>query len=190
MKELKQSLEDLRIDSSWTLFLDRDGVINHRLPGDYVKSIDSLNLIAGSLEAIAQFSKLFGRIVIVTNQQGIGKGLYTHEDLTTVHDYLQSLVTEAGGKIDGIFYCPHLATEGCQCRKPRPGMAFQAKQQFPEIEFHKSFLVGDSPSDIAMGNSVGMKTVWVNGDRPGEKKPKSATYEFSDLRALAHALAE
>ncbi len=88
------------IDESWTLFLDRDGVINRRLMGDYVKSLDEFEILPGVLGAIKNFSKKFGRIVIVTNQQGIGKGLMTNEDLNAVHQYLHAKEVRASAWVD------------------------------------------------------------------------------------------
>ncbi len=154
-------LKDLNIDQSWTLFLDRDGVINKKLDNDYVKNVDEFDFLDGAEDAIANFSKLFNRIVVVTNQQGIGKGLMTKGDLQEVHEYMLAEIAVAGGKIDRVYYCPDLAAKNTKCRKPNTGMAEKAKADFREIDFKKSIMVGDSLSDIQMGRRLGMYTVFI-----------------------------
>lgn len=157
-------MPQLKIDTTWTLFLDRDGVINRKLDGDYVKNWEEFEFLPGALEALASFAKLFGHIVIVTNQQGIGKGLYTAEDLTEVHRRMMEQITNAGGRIDKIYFCPGLAKDDPPCRKPNPGMAHDAKKDFPSIDFSRSIIVGDSISDMEMGRNVGMHTVFISND--------------------------
>lgn len=147
---------NFRIDQSWTLFLDRDGVINKRLINDYVKHPDEFHLLPGAEEAIAQMSSLFGKIIVVTNQQGIGKGLYSHDDLAAVHRKMVRAVEDAGGRIDAIFYAPQLAGENSPMRKPGIGMALAAREKFPEIDFTKSIMVGDSSSDREFARAAGM----------------------------------
>ncbi len=158
------------IDRTWTLFLDRDGVINKRLMGDYVKHLDEFEFLPGVVEAIATFSKKFGRIVIVTNQQGIGRGIMTEEQLQIVHDHLVKEVAQNGGRIDAVYFAPQLAAENSNMRKPAIGMAIKAKEEFPEIDFSKSVMVGDSMSDIEFGNKAGMKTIYIDHE---EAKPES-----------------
>ncbi len=148
-------------DKSWTLFLDRDGVINHRIPGAYVRHWDEFEFLENVPQAIAEFSKIFGRIVVVTNQQGIGKGLMTAEELVTLHDKMYREVMAAGGSIDAVYFCPKLAVDNPMCRKPEAGMAYQAQRNFPEIDFKKSVMVGDSLSDMGFGSKVGMWNVLV-----------------------------
>jgi len=150
------------IDGEWTLFLDRDGVLNKKLEGRYVTCPEELSLLPGAGEAVAQFSSLFNRIIIVTNQQGIGKDLMTHEDLSKVHTSLLEQLNYYGGRIDEIYYCPDLAYEDSPNRKPNPGMGFQAKKDFPEINFRKSIMIGDSESDIQFGNTLRMVTVRIS----------------------------
>ena len=150
------------IDSDWTLFLDRDGVINKKLDGRYVTSPDELTLLPGAADAIAKLSVLFGRIIIVTNQQGIGKELMTHQDLAKIHESLLEQINYFGGQIDEIYYCPDLAYDDSPNRNPNPGMGFQAKKDFPEINFRKSIMIGDSESDIQFGNSLRMITVRIS----------------------------
>ena len=148
-------------DKSWTLFLDRDGVINHRIPGAYVRHWDEFEFLENVPEVIAKFSKIFGRIVVVTNQQGIGKGLMTAEELVALHDKMYRAIMKLGGRIDAVYFCPKLAIENPICRKPETGMAYQAQRNFPEINFKKSVMVGDSLSDMGFGSKVGMWNVLV-----------------------------
>ena len=168
------------INKSWTLFLDRDGVINRQIKGDYVRDISRFEWLPGSQEAITGLSRLFGRIIIVTNQQGIGKGLMTKTDLDDIHQYLQNSIKSAGGKIDKIYYCPYLSSENQPCRKPDIGMALQAKADFPDINFEKSIMVGDSVSDMEFGKNAGMRTVMINENGAFNKTIK-ADWEFKDL---------
>lgn len=150
------------IGSDWTLFLDRDGVLNKKLEGRYVTSPSELVLLPGVNEALAKFNFLFNRIIIVTNQQGIGKEIMTHQDLSRVHSSLVEQINYFGGRIDEIYYCPALEYEDSPNRKPNPGMGFQAKNDFPEINFRKSIMVGDSASDIQFGKSLKMVTVRIS----------------------------
>ena len=147
-----------------TLFLDRDGVINVKLDGQYVKNSDEFEFMIGAETAISKLSKIFNRILIVTNQQGIGKGIMSANDLDVLHEYMLFEVKKNGGVIDKIYYCPHLATESCNCRKPNPGMIQQAMIDFPEIKVEDSYLIGDSDTDIIAGNKMGLITVKVDNE--------------------------
>ncbi|MBK7221097.1 MAG: HAD family hydrolase [Saprospiraceae bacterium] len=148
------------VNKDWTLFLDRDGVINRKLDNDYVKALNEFELLPGVLEALFILKDWFSTIIIVTNQQGIGKGLMTEANLSWIHQYLFTEVENAHGRIDAVYFCPHLEGEDCSCRKPEPGMAFQAKNDFNSIEFQKSIIVGDSQSDMEFGQKLGMKRVF------------------------------
>lgn len=165
-------LEKLKVNNNWTLFLDRDGVINTHLPDDYVKTWDEFIFNDGVLESIKQLSKIFGRIIVVTNQQGIGKGLMTEDDLVTIHAKMLHEIVQAGGHIDAIYFAPNLITNDTKgMRKPNTGMAIQAKTDFPEIDFSKSIMVGDTASDMQFGKNAGMFTVFVNKHKQREKLP-------------------
>ena len=145
-----------------TLFLDRDGVINVKLDGQYVKNSDEFEFMIGAETAISKLSKIFNRILIVTNQQGIAKGIMSDKDLGILHEYMLLELKKNGGVIDKIYYCPHLAAENCSCRKPNPGMIQQAIIDFPEIIVEGSYLIGDSDTDILAGNKMGLITVKVD----------------------------
>lgn len=146
-----------------TLFLDRDGVVNERIPGDYVRTPDDFVQTPGMEEAMHLLSRYFGRIVVVTNQAGIGKGLMTESDLHAVHAKMFEIAASAGGRIDAAFYCPHTNEAGCRCRKPATGMAWLALAAFPDIDFENAWLAGDSASDMAFGQSLGMRTALISG---------------------------
>ena len=147
-----------------TLFLDRDGVINIKLDGQYVKNTDEFEFMIGAEMAISKLSKIFNRILIVTNQQGIAKGIMSDNDLDVLHEYMLFEIKKNGGVIDKIYYCPHLATESCNCRKPNPGLIQQAVIDFPEIKLAQSYLIGDSDTDIIVGNKIGLITVKVDNE--------------------------
>ena len=147
-----------------TLFLDRDGVINHRLDGQYVKNADEFEFMLGAEMAISKLSKVFKRIFIVTNQQGIAKGIMSDKDLFILHEYMLLKLKKNEGLIDRIYYCPHLASESCNCRKPNTGMIQQAIIDFPEIKLAESYLIGDSDTDILAGNKMGLITIKVDNE--------------------------
>ena len=147
-----------------TLFLDRDGVINVKLDGQYVKNTDEFEFMIGAETAISKLSKIFNRILIVTNQQGIAKGIMSDKDLCVLHEYMLCELKKNGGVIDKIYYCPHLSSENCNCRKPNPGMIQQAMIDFPEIKLSQSYLIGDSYTDIQAGNKMGLTSVKVDNE--------------------------
>lgn len=172
------NLQELHIDKSWTLFLDRDGVINKKIDHDYVRSLEMFEWIDGSKEAIVSLSKIFGKIIVVTNQQGIGKGLMTEKDLDEIHSNMKSEIQNVGGRIDAIYFSPHLKEENNPMRKPGIGMLLKAKNDFHEIDFSKSIMVGDSVSDMEMASGLRLYKVWI-----GEKIPSyiNAHYYFNNL---------
>tara|TARA_A200000159_G_C7312809_1_gene335383 strand:+ start:882 stop:1367 length:486 start_codon:yes stop_codon:yes gene_type:complete len=145
-----------------TLFLDRDGVINQKLEGRYVTNFNEFVFVKNSDLAIRKLHKIFKRILIVTNQQGIGKGIMTEDDLNLLHLQMQRKLNPDFDLIDKIYFCPCLEGDSCNCRKPKTGMLEEAKLDFPEIIIKNSFLIGDSESDIEAGNKFGLKTIKVN----------------------------
>jgi histidinol-phosphate phosphatase family protein len=159
------TLKHLNIDASWTLFLDRDGVINKKLDNDYVKHWIEFEFLPGTLDALKTLNPVFGKIVIVTNQQGIGKGIYRTEDLELIHKNMIYEIAYNGGRIDQVYFSPYLSNENHPTRKPNIGMALEAKKQFPEINFEKSIIVGDSMSDMEFGRNAGMKTAFISNEK-------------------------
>jgi histidinol-phosphate phosphatase family protein len=175
-----------QINSEWSLFLDRDGVINHDKDNDYIRNADEFRMYEDTLAALTTLSKIFPRIVIVTNQKGVGRGLMTENDLQGIHQLLLSEVNRTGGRIDRIYYCTDLSNDSPN-RKPNPGMAFRAKQDFPAIDFSKSIIVGNRLSDMEFGRNAGMFTVFVATTHPETPYPESridlrlnSLYEFSE----------
>lgn len=147
-----------------TLFLDRDGVINKKLEGRYITDFKDFEFIKGSLDAIINLKSVFNKIIIVTNQQGIGKEIMSVEDLQIVHEKMQEAISKEFKYINKIYFCPHLESEECECRKPGIGMLLQSKADFPDINISNSFLVGDSDTDIQAGKRFGVKTIKVDNN--------------------------
>ncbi|HQX42926.1 MAG: HAD-IIIA family hydrolase [Saprospiraceae bacterium] len=141
------------------LFLDRDGVINVLKENDYVRNELEFNFLGDILKELPIIAKEFKHIFIVTNQQGIGKGLMSESDLNKIHEKMIMTFEEYDVSISAIYHCPHLVSDSCQCRKPKPGMLDQAKQQFPELLFSQSVLIGDSISDFKMSERRGVTFV-------------------------------
>jgi histidinol-phosphate phosphatase family protein len=152
-----------KINKSWTLFLDRDGVINKKRENDYVKSWEEFEFLEGSIDAIAKFSKIFGKIFIVTNQRGVGKGIMTNFELEVIHSNMLNRLTENFAFVDKIYSCTCISDDA-HCRKPNVGMALMAKSDYPSIDFNKSVMVGDSLSDMIFGEKLGMKRVFIKDD--------------------------
>ena len=183
------NLKDLKIDTGWTLFLDRDGVINRRIVGGYVRSWDQFEFLPGVEEAIRLFSGIFGRIIVVSNQQGIGKGLMTGSEVESLHLRMTGELEAAGGKIDAIFFSPHLHAHHSILRKPNIGMALKARKQFPGMSFNRSVMAGDSFSDLVFGKRAGMKTVFISTDPAiARKYPRLTDFIYPDLLSMARAL--
>lgn len=156
-------LKELKADKTWTLFLDRDGVINLHFPKDYVKNWSEFFFLEGAIDAIVRLSKILGKIIIVTNQQGVGKGKMSEETLRVIHSNMLQEIEAAGGRIDSIYAATSLESNDEQgWRKPKIGMALKAQQDFPSIDFAKSIIVGDSISDMQFGRNAGMYTVFVS----------------------------
>ena len=129
-----------------TLFLDRDGVINKKLDGRYVRDFSEFEFMPGALHAISKLSNLFNRIIVVTNQQGISKKIMTDSDLNILHAFMNDMINKAGGKLERIYYCPHLEESDCKCRKPKTGMIDYLKKKWA-IHLSKSLIIGDKESD-------------------------------------------
>ena len=183
------SLESWNIDKNWTLFLDRDGVINRRIVDGYVTRWDEFEFLPGVLDALKILAKRFGRIIVVSNQQGIGKGLMSEDDLDLIHNSMVRQVEGARGRIDLVLFSPHLKSDGSPMRKPGTGMALEAKRVFPEIDFKKSVMAGDSESDMLFGRNAGMKTVLISDD-PEMVNLYADLYEasYKDLYAFSKTL--
>jgi D-glycero-D-manno-heptose 1,7-bisphosphate phosphatase len=174
-----------KIDQHWTLFLDRDGVINVEKEGSYILHYGEFVFYEKTREALKICASVFGRIVIVTNQRGVGKGMMTPADLQDIHDKMVAEVVLNGGRIDRIYYADSLQNDH-PLRKPNPGMAHAARQDFPDIDFSRSVMVGNNISDMEFGRNAGMYTVFLTTTNPEQELPHPAIdvafnslYEFA-----------
>jgi D-glycero-alpha-D-manno-heptose 1-phosphate guanylyltransferase len=188
-QQLALPVLDLRqIDKHWTLFIDRDGVINEETVGEYVLHWEQFIFSKGVLHSFKKLSDAFGRLILVTNQRGVGKGLMTKEALDTIHYEMQREVAIAGGHIEKIYFCTAVENTAFS-RKPNPGMAVQAKQDFPDIDFGRSIMVGNKPSDMRFGRAAGMFTVFLTTTNPDQPFPHpDIDLRFSSLAEFAAAL--
>ncbi len=144
-----------------TLFLDRDGVLNTEREKDYVKSWSEFQFEPGVFEALEILQPLFERIIIVTNQRGVGAGIMRPEDLEDIHGKMLEAFQQRGIQIAKIYSATDEDRSSIK-RKPHPYMGQCAKEDFPEIRFEKSIMVGNTSSDMAFGKSLGMKTVFID----------------------------
>ena len=188
-EELKQiPLQLENIDVGWTVFIDRDGVINYEKKDHYILNWDEFQFYPGSIEAIRLLSRRFDKIIVVSNQRGVGKGLMSEKDLLEIHQRMKLRIEEGGGRIDKIYYCI-AADAHAFCRKPNPGMALEAKKDFPSIDFSKSLMVGNKPSDMQFGRNAGMYTVYLKTTHPEQPLPHpDIDLGFDSLVDFAKAL--
>ena len=173
------------------VILDRDGTINHD-SDHYIKSLEEFRPIKGSLEAIARLTQAGYRIVVATNQSGISRGLFTTRTLFEIHDHLQRAASQAGGRIDAFFFCPHADAAKCQCRKPAPGMLLEVARRF-NISLKDTYMVGDALRDVQAAAAAGARPVLVltgKGKKThDEGNLPPGTQVFPDLAAFAEHLA-
>ena len=155
---------EIKFDKSWSLFLDRDGVINEKRENNYIKNWSEFSFTYKARESLAILSTFFNKIFIVTNQRGVGKGLMTEKDLILIHKKMLKSIKAKSGRIDNIYYCIDIL-DSSEFRKPNIGMAQRAKMDFPSIDFKKSIMVGDSETDMIFGKNVGMKCFMINSNR-------------------------
>jgi histidinol-phosphate phosphatase family protein len=176
------------INSTWTLFLDRDGVINVEKNNDYVKTWEEFSFYPESLEALPLLRNFFKIIVITTNQKGVGKGIMTEDALLNIHQNMMDQIQIIGGGIDHIFYCTDLDNDSPN-RKPQPGMAYQAKELFPLIDLQKSIMVGNRMSDMQFGRNAGMHTVFLATTHPETPFPDdNIDHRFANLLDFTQAI--
>ena len=175
------------------VFLDRDGVINVKLPyGQYVTQPGQLTFCPGAAEAIAKLNHAGMRVIVVTNQRGVALNLFSEQQLSEVHQHLHQLLAAHGAHLDAIYACPH-ARDACDCRKPLPGLFLQAFRDFPNASPANSLMIGDSLSDIQAGMHLGLATVFIEGIAetrdPGADHARSlTTYRAASLAAFVQSL--
>jgi D-glycero-D-manno-heptose 1,7-bisphosphate phosphatase len=168
------------------IFLDRDGTINEEV--GYMDSLDKFKIIPGAYEAIRLINESEMKAVVISNQAGVARGLFTEDFVKITHEYLQNALRKKGAYIDNFYYCPHHPTEGiepyrqvCNCRKPAPGMLLQAAQDL-NIDLKRSYLVGDRFNDMEAGKKIGVRGILVKtgfgqgllqDDGPDEAAPEN-----------------
>ena len=166
------------------VFLDRDGVINRKLPeGEYASSWDQFHLLPGAVEAIAKLNQSGRTVIVVTNQRGVALGYYTEADVRAVHGELQKHLNQSGAHIDAFYFCPHDKNQ-CDCRKPKTGLFEQALRDFPKASGRNSIVIGDSLSDIEVARNFGAPSIFIQGDpelqKPGADKAQSLADAYSE----------
>lgn len=187
-KELKYNPPDLKaIDRSWTLFIDRDGVINYEKKDDYIRNWQEFHFYDGVKESLAMLSKKFGKIIVVSNQRGVGRGFMTDADLADIHENMVREIETAGGHIDKIYYCSSTDNKHIS-RKPNPGMALQAKKDFPDIDPTRSIMIGNNSSDMLFARNAGLFSVFLKTTKPEHPLPHPAIdLSFRSLTDFANA---
>ena len=143
------------------VLLDRDGVINNMLESGYVINWELFSFAPGARQAVKKLTEAGYRIFVVSNQSGIGKGIYPIEELHRITDNMREEVAKAGGNIEDVFYCVHLPDENCSCRKPCPGLLKMALGRTRGEELESLYMVGDQKTDIEAGNEVGAYTIRI-----------------------------
>lgn len=176
------------VDNTWTLFLDRDGVLNHDKMGSYIFNHSEFVFYDGVLDAMKRFNKLFAHVIVVTNQRGVGKELMTELALMEIHNKMLQEIEAAGGRIDAIYYATSTDNSHPE-RKPHRGMALKAKAEFEEIDFSKAIMVGNNLSDMEFARNCGMHAVFVQTTQPEIAPPHPLIdLAFNSLLKFAEAL--
>lgn len=165
------------------VFLDRDGTINRRAaPHEYISSLEDFELLPGSVEGMDRLAACGYLLVVASNQRGIARGLVSEEFLRASEAALQSALSASGVEIAAFYYCPHDLDDGCECRKPRPGMLFSAAENL-DLDLERSWMVGDSASDMEAGAAAGCRTASI-----GEPAGATATIAARSLRDAAELI--
>ncbi len=172
------------------IILDRDGVINHDSDA-FIKSPEEWRPIPGSLDAMARLSHAGFRVVVATNQSGIGRGLFDMATLIAIHEKMHRALAQAGGRVDAIFYCPHTADASCGCRKPKPGMLHEISQRYG-VDLTGVPCIGDSLRDLLCAQAVGAQPILVLTGK-GEKTLREGEFPrqtviYPDLAFAVSAL--
>lgn len=176
------------IDKSWTVFIDRDGVINYEKENDYIYNWNEFKFYEDVKPAMKIIADMFGKVIIISNQRGVGKGLMTEAALLEIQDKMKSEIEKAGGRIDRIYYCTAVNPYD-YFRKPNPGMALQAKNECPEIDLAKTVMVGNKLSDMEFGRNAGTHTVYLKTTHPHQSFPHpDIDLCFDSLMDFAKAL--
>lgn len=172
------------------IFLDRDGVINYKAPEhDYIRNWSQFRFFPSVFEALRELQNMGYRFIVATNQRGIARGLLSEEDLEEIHRNMLERFQKEDIEIDAIYYCPHDHKEKCLCRKPNPGMFYKAQTELPYlIDFSRSIVVGDSPTDIKAGKKLGAQTAFIRNRNGDLSMALKADFTARDLRELVQLL--
>lgn len=177
-----------QVDKTWTLFLDRDGVLNDEIVGSYITNWNEFKFCKGALEALQSLNDIFGQIVVVTNQRGVGRGIMDLASLKEINVKMTEAISDAGGRIDKIYACTAVDDKDHN-RKPNTGMAIQAREDYPGIDFKNSIIVGNSISDMEFGKRMGMYTVFLTTKHAAFELPHDLIDEqHSSLLSWAKSL--
>ena len=172
------------------IILDRDGVINYDSV-DYIKSPQEWRPIPGSLEAIARLHRAGYRVVVATNQSGIGRGLLSMDTLAAIHTRMLEAVRKQGGEIDAIFFCPHTPEDRCDCRKPAPGLLKEIAKRL-QMDLVGVYVIGDAERDVLAARQVMALPVLVRTGKGAQTLKQSKALDdvlvFDDLAAFVEAL--
>ena len=183
-------LELKNIDKNWSLFLDRDGVINEDKPGSYIFSTDEFVFMEGGPELFKPLAERFKHIFVATNQRGVGRGLMTEETLLEILNKMKTEIVNAGGKMDAMYYATAINNND-QLRKPNPGMALRAKAEFPDTDLRQSIMIGNNISDMQFGRAAGMFTIFLTTTNKEIQLPHAdIDLIFNSLQDFVKALAE
>jgi histidinol-phosphate phosphatase family protein len=170
-----------QVDDTWTLFLDRDGVINERVFGGYVLKYSDFHFKEGVLTHAKNLFARFAHVIVVTNQQCVAKGLLSKEELELIHDHMKEDFVRVGAKVSAVYAALERKGEAPFVRKPHATMAQVAKREFPEIDFAKSIMVGDTDGDIQFGKNLGMKTVLIQSEETIHEMADVVLSSLADL---------
>lgn len=171
------------------VFLDRDGVVNKAAPkGEYILTKESFKFLLGIAKLVRYFNDRGLAVIVVTNQQCVGKGLITKRELNLLHWWAIAILSAQFARIDKIFYCPHLVEDDCDCRKPKPGMLFLA-EYLCDIDLKNSWMIGDSATDIEAGQVAGCKTILlVDGERNRDEldscEPEFVVNSLDEIKSI------
>jgi heptosyltransferase-2 len=171
----------------YTVFLDRDGTLNED-PG-YLRSAAELKLLPGVASALAKLKAAGARLVVVTNQSGIGRGLFTLKDLEAVHARLQGLLEQEDAALDAVYFCPHHPDDGCRCRKPSRGMVDRAVSEL-QIDLSRSYLIGDHVRDMQLAKAVGAKAVLLTQSPADEESREELRRQGAMPEMIAESMTE
>lgn len=180
----------MSLRSKQLIILDRDGVVNYD-SADFIKSPDEWRPLPGSIEAIKLLNDAGKKVVVATNQSGVGRGLFSLQTLDAMHEKFYQLLNESDAHIDGLEFCPHLPDDHCACRKPKPGMINSLLKHFA-VNADAAVLVGDSLRDLQAAQAVGVSAVLVKTGK-GEKTLAQHQLDvpvYDDLYAFAKAVCD